>query len=442
MGLPLSTIRLTVRRRGGDGQAVYPRVIRDSAATAKIAVAIRHCDSMVGKTRADFDDDVLSHFFGDVKVARSIIVCLARSYRYRAPAFSGLLLTSEIDALTAAGCTSPRTVRLAVFDRLNAERKGFLPFDDRIAFMTGMEATFGLRSGLIERLWQLDAPEHAVLQRIGAMPRPEDVVAQYNFGVVEGLLRHACDVHLWLTTPAAASDAITQLCALQGVAARLEQEPGRLALTLLGRQDALGSWARHGRRVARVVVQLLERGGAEITDGSATIALPGRTACLRLTRELLDLLTGERARPTGWNDADGWTAADIARALTPQGSRRGGWRIRRAPDAQAWSGGVVVPDFLAVWQNTRLLVCIVRSISHAERLAQIAPLATSGDPFLFVGARLQVGPLVACGARVVIRERLDVPDLFAQIASNADGGEPATEMATGAQTGSVGVSIR
>jgi hypothetical protein len=130
------------------------------------------------------------------------------------------------------------------------------------------------------------------------------------------------------------------------------------------------------------------------------LGLRERKASVRLTPELLDLLSGAPTvrgldGDTGWSQA---ALAGVALALRASGP---GWRVRRWPEPRAWAAGVVLPDLLVRTEGQRWLVCSVHSSADAERLAAIARLDTTGEPLLFVGAAESLGPLEMVGAQLV-----------------------------------------
>jgi hypothetical protein len=188
-----------------------------------------------------------------------------------------------------------------------------------------------------------------------------------------------------------------------------------LAAGLAGRQDALGAWARHGRRVARAVVELLDRARDQVLDGTAVVAVRDRRAQLRLNSEALDILGGAPAPVAGWDEEVVWsdqlwpaavqllrgerTPASDSSSRRPQAGRPLGWGARRLPEPQAWAAGLVVPA-LALRRGTRAaLVCPVRSRRHATRLVEVARQANTGEPLLFVGPPDALAPLESAGAR-------------------------------------------
>ena len=400
MAFPLKDIRFTVRRSGGETM-LYPRLVRDRSFLPKVDIAVQYFESMLGRERRDFQTEVLVHFFGDHKLARCMVASLARSYRFRTPLLSEIVTKGALRRLERAGISSPVWLRFALFDRLNDFGHGFLPSAERAATLAAIEAELHLRSGELERLLHLDSDEHALLTRVGAEPRPEDVVAQYNFGVLETLLRHAQRIELELARPTAVERAgLLALFAEHGIEAEWTAS-GRDRLALHGRQDAMGVWSRHGRRLARTVVELLIRVRPIVREGVVNLLQRDRKATLRLTPEALDLLSGPPTPCVGPEANDGWSQAELVEVAQALRGGRLGWSVRRLPDPQAWAAGVVLPDLLLRAAGQRRLVCAVRSLADAERLAPIARAATTGEPLLFVGPAAALGPLEAVEAGTV-----------------------------------------
>src|SRR4030095_13579153 len=85
----------------------------------------------------------------------------------------------------------------------NADRSGFLDGERRPRVVGALEGRYGLRAGQLDRLLPPDAPEHAILTRLGQPPRPADVLAEYRRAVVAALLAHAERVELSLGRGAA-----------------------------------------------------------------------------------------------------------------------------------------------------------------------------------------------------------------------------------------------
>lgn len=418
MAFALKDVRYTVRRAPSGDAVLYPRFLRDRSVLPQIDVAVQYFETLLGSQRRELDPEALVHFFGDYKLARCMVASLGHAYRYRPLAVEDVVTKTAARRLKRAGLDSAKALRARLWDVANAGRGGFLGRVERDDVHGELEGTLALRRGELERLLYLDAAEHAILTRVGDPPTPLDVAAQYNLGVLLTLLRHAERVDLSLERPAAGyAEAVRALALVNLVDADLAVEGGALRIGVRGRQDALGSWARHGRRVARFVTQLVERSRPAILLGEASIALRGRQAKLRLTGEALDALDGytaARLPAGGWSRLDGWDEASIVRAFAAGRRPASGWTVRRAPEPRAWAAGVVSPDLLVASSDRRVLVCAVRSVVHAARLAAVAPRALSGESLAFVGRPEAVAPLVAVGAWTI---SLDEPDLAATLAA-------------------------
>ena len=218
MSFPLKDVRYQTRRTKEEGDSgglaesrvLYPRLLRDRAVLPKVEIAVQYFEFLVGRERREMDAEVLVQFFGDHKLARCVVAALAASYRYRSPDFPAVCSPSALRRLERAGAGTPKALRALLYGRLNGKDgsgDGFLRRADRPQTFATLERSYALRAGQLERLLYLDADEHALLRRIGPPPAPQDVVAQYNFGILETLLRHAESVEL-LLTDAAGRDAL------------------------------------------------------------------------------------------------------------------------------------------------------------------------------------------------------------------------------------------
>lgn len=410
MAFPLKMLRLTSRRSGGE-TLVYPRLFRDRSWLPKIQIAISYFEQMLGRERRELEMETLVHFLGDHRLARCVVAAMARSYRFRTPTVEEMVSRTAFRRMQRLGLETPMALRLRLYDVVNDHAEGFASTPGRPELFSGIEENLRLREGQLDKLLVLDAEEHARLIRVGDRPRPEDVAAQYNLSVLDTLLRHAERVELRVAESSRQLlDGAAELAAIGGV----DLGSGGGALTLFGRQDAMGLWSRHGRRVSRALIQLLEHDRGAIGDGAAFLRLRDRTVRLQLTPELLDLLVGRPRPDAGWTALPGWSPAEVAQRVAEAPSGRG-WGVRRLPDPQAWAAGVVVPDLLLATETERVLVCAVRSAQHGERVAGLAPSASGGEPLVFVGDAAAVAPLRAVGARASALARLDLAELAAAL---------------------------
>ena len=124
--LKLQDLRKTTRRTGdGDLRIVYPRFLRDRTLAPRIDMAVRYLEAALGRTRRELDEEVIIQLFGDHKLARCIIGCLAASYRHRARTFAEVLPPEQCAALAAAGISTPSELRLWLFRAVNLMHAGF-----------------------------------------------------------------------------------------------------------------------------------------------------------------------------------------------------------------------------------------------------------------------------------------------------------------------------
>jgi len=374
--LKLADIRKTTRRTGADDlRAVHPRLLRDRSLAPRIEMTLRYMESMLGRPRRELDAEVVVQLFGDHKLARAIVACLASTYRHRARTFAEVLPAHHCAALARAGILSPSDLRLWVFRRVNAELRGFAGAAERADFLRAAATELDLPSDQMDILLALDAPANAVLTRIGPRPTPEDVIARFNYETVAALLANAPLLRLSLR---AAGDAprIRALCDELDVRAEVA---GR-ELVLHGRQDALNGWARHGARLVRLLSTLLVC-GLPARSGEATIAAPdGSVWLFRLDGEMLAYLG---AAPAGdapfaaaemlacWRRTDAF-AAEVA-ALRRAGALDAGWALRRAAEPLVLDG-IVLPALFSLTNGTNRILLAPPPATPAarDRLVQLA----------------------------------------------------------------------
>jgi hypothetical protein len=442
MALSVKDVRFTTRRSGDGDPLLYPRLLKDRAILANIDVATQYFETMVGEQRRSLDPEALVHFFGDFKVARGMVASLGRTYRYRTPTVEEVVTRVAWRRLQRAGLEGPGAIRALLWDEANADRSGFLDGERRLHVVGTLEGRYGLRAGQLDRLLALDAPEHAILMRLGQPPRPADVLAEYRRGVVAALVAHAERVELTLGRGTASHlERIRTLAEIERVDVDLVGEAGGGRVAVRGRPDAFGSWARQGRRVGRFLARLLERVGQQVDDGTATVMTRSRRARLRLTGETLASLlpTAERTpRPAdGWDTRDGWDDLAVAEAIGPGQPSLPGWLVRRDPEPRAWAHGLLVPDLLVrpsgPDSTSGVLVCLVRTPAQATRLATLLPIARGGEPLLFAGPGSLIEPLRAQGGWTVELEQPALAPIVSVVATRALANAPLHEEAAPAR---------
>jgi predicted nuclease of restriction endonuclease-like RecB superfamily len=391
-------------RKSGDERMLYPYQIKDDRYTASIAYAIAYYDRMVGRRRAEFEAETLLEFFGDARLARGLVACLARTYAWREQTFAEALGEELAQALWRAGIRSPANLRARLYGLANGRYGGVILPDERAEAVellcdkinaevieqakdqrpkTKREtSSFGLSPAQFEQLLTLDAEEQHLLLKQGPTPEPAEVVAQYNYHSLETALCHAEVLRLQLRGPV-----WNMIRSVHNLARRyrLRYEVSgaprtlfdeRLELTLHGGRDALGSWTRAGRRVVRALLRLLAAHPNSLGGGEALLHLKGQSLKLRLDERALDILGIAARQPALGDEASEPWEQDIAEVFQRAwgrafvGGRTAGWRLRRDPEPLIGTGAMVVPDFALQRGRDRLALCLTTGQATTEALTR------------------------------------------------------------------------
>lgn len=376
--LKLTDLRKTTRRaNSGNGRTLYPHFLRDQSLAPRIERAIQYLESMLERPRRELDQEILMQLFGDHKLARCIVACLAATYRHRCRTFAEVLPAERVEQLAALGITNPSELRLWLFRQVNTELSGFVGSVERAPFLNQAGALIGLESAQIETLIALDSPEQAILARTGPKLTAADIITRFNYSVVAAILANAPSISISLARPPRDAEAIRDLCTLADVQAELM---GR-KMVLHGRQDALEGWTRHGARLVRLLAALLAC-GLPAQSGEAIIAAPGGEQWhLRLNTEIfayLGMPAAEVCAEADFGAADVvecWRAQDTCAAEYAAIRRAGaeeGWTLRRATEPLSLDGAVLPALFVATRGRQRVfLVPAPRTESGAAHLAAV-----------------------------------------------------------------------
>lgn len=403
MSFKLSDFKKTVRG-SGEARQIYPHQIRDDRYTAAIGYALSYYERMVGRRRAEFEVETLLEFFGDPKLARGLVACLATTYAWLTPDLAAALGADPAGALRRAGVGRPAELRARLYSVANAGFGGFVPLARRrealLALIDSLQAdaegagewTAGrpadaappavaaaLSPEAIERALTLDADEERVLVRQAPAPSPDEVVARYNYHSLETALCYAERVTLRLSGPIwAMLRSAHNLARRYRIGYSVGDMPGslfdeRLELSLVGRRDALGGWGRAGRRLARAVLRLLAAHPGCASEGSAIVHVGGKKSFLKLDARALAVLgasaEAESAEVDAWEDG----AADGLQRAWSRAQSRGrtaGWGLRRDPEPLVGAESIVVPDFAVRNGPRTAALCLATGRAAAEALAE------------------------------------------------------------------------
>src|SRR5215213_1070181 len=420
MSFKTNDFKKTTRTTDGE-RVLYPYQIKDDRFTASIGYAIAYYERMVGRRRGEFEAETLLEFFGDPRLARGLVACLARTYAWREQTFSEALGERPARLLWRAGLTSPAALRAKLYGLANGRYRGvILPHEreEALEFLCSRiaEGADGIESAEIskpisaaspssaqsarsspsavltpaqfERALGLDSEDQHVLVKLGPTPEAHEIVALYNYHSLETALCHAEILRLHMHGPVwniiRSAHNLARRYRLRyeisGAPRTLFDE--RLELALHGGHDAKTTphhaVTRTGRRMVRALLRLLAAHPDSLDGGEALVLLKGQKMTLKLDRRALQLLgvaAKQSALGTDATISDAWDE-DIAAAFQKAWGRafvRGrtaGWRLRRDPEPLIGESAIVVPDFALVRGRERLALCLTTGIVTTTALTR------------------------------------------------------------------------
>jgi uncharacterized protein DUF790 len=416
MSFKITDFKKTTRTANGE-RLLYPYQIRDDRYTAAIGYATAYYERMVGRRRAEFEAETLLEFFGDPRLARGLVACLARTYAWRAQTFAEALGEPTAQALRRAGLSTPAALRARLYGLANGRYGGvILPHerDEAIAYLCAsigerpeqrtqnteqntsrqaakdeQSAICNLQSAIItpkqfEQALTLDSEDQHMLVKLGPTPAPPEIIALYNYHSIETAICHAERLVLRLRGPVwSILRSAHNLARRYRLRYEISGAPrtlfdDRLELVLYGGRGAGGgvrssAATRAGRRLTRALLRLLATHPDSLTGGETLVHLRGQTATLRLDERVLHIL-GVAARTarefTGPWEEDILDVFQRAWGRAFIRGRTAGWRLRRDPEPLVGSGAIVVPDFALLRGRERLALCLTTGLATAEALTR------------------------------------------------------------------------
>lgn len=363
--------KTTRQSKDGSERRLYPRFIKDRALLPKIDLAIQYLDGMVGRKRSELSPEVILDLFGDPKLARCILFCLAESYRYRTQELAEVVGAEAAGRLIEWDLVTPADLRAWLYQLANEESFGFVAHADRARFFERAATSVGVTAEQLETSVGLDAEPNQRLTRAGEVPDASDIVERYNILLIVSILRHASAIDL--TLPGLSPTTVDTLLGRLGIEARRSHESVRL----LGRRNTLGHWTGFGSRLARAATHLIALSPAE-PSLEATVYLGEQRLKLYLDGKALAPL---RPRRRVVSDDAGIVAAAMLDAEIAQLRRRwsgslAGWTLRRSPEPVIAGGAVLLPEFSV--KRGSLEVPVVAVSNHSRREGTREALAAVG----------------------------------------------------------------
>lgn len=344
MSFRLSDLKKSVRKTR-DGYRVSPARLAERSDAYRIRFVLDQFEAHLGRPRRELDPDLILDFIGDARLGRGLLATLSQWYRMRPHTFAEVLDDAYPDGIGRArlaehDLTSPLGLRAWLYAAVNRRGNGFLDPDAAGLFWSATARVLGIRREHLERLTLLDRPEEAILVRVGPVPSAADVMAAYNARAQTTLLRSAGEVTVRCAGPRSLVER-----AARSWAAPLDVEWSAEGSTirLLGRADALGCWTRHGRRIERVVLELLSLPDLDVREVHGRLAVAERDCTFQWKDEHLEELGARSGAPSEYGLWDG--IETLAAALRKERERlgEGDWTIRRPAHLVGVQGGVVMP---------------------------------------------------------------------------------------------------
>lgn len=360
MAFRLEDFKKVARKSAGSATAaIYPHQIKDRKMPARIEMAIRSYDNLVGRPRKEMDAGAMVYFLGDHRVARGIVACLGQTYRYETLPVARVAGRHTERLLSESGLRTPPDFRAKTYEHLNTHAGGWVSEAERLARYREIAAPFDCTPETWDALMHLDAEENQVLTRSGEMPEPADIVAQYNYHSVDTVLRRGTKIVLQeLSVSSAQVSDVRSLAAAYGCRAAFSSGNSTLTLTDLEMSSLL---PRRAGRLARCLLLMLHGSDVVITTGYTEAQIGAKKFRLALSPEILRMLRG-CADPDGAISLKAHSAAvaslhkDLLK-LRVKGEAAG-WRYKRDPDPIVTGAGLWLPDLLLSRGKKQVAVAI------------------------------------------------------------------------------------
>lgn len=389
MAFQITDFKKTARRTG-DTRLIYPYQIRDDRYTAALSYAIDYYERMLGCERSRFEAETLLEFFGDPRLARGLVACLARSYVWHTRSIAELLGEPVAYALRARGIASPADARRRLYGLANGRYGGVILPEERQEALEYLCSSLAeepaepqvnlpalrISAAQFEQILDLDSELKHILVKRSAKPDAESIIASYNFHSLETALRRV----EWIKLEFKASPLWSLLRSVyrlsQRYRLRYEIEGGprtlfdtRMQLTIHSERSVLGDWVRTGKRIVQMLLRLMAAHPGALVSGEACVNIDGQRATLRLDTRTLATLGAMAAEAEQSEDA--WEQTlfdDFRKAWSQRQASPRGWRLQSDPEPLISPGTLVIPDFVVQQRSTRVALCLAQTQRSAESL--------------------------------------------------------------------------
>ncbi len=366
MPFRLADVKKIVRKRSDGERYLHPQLLEGVGALTQVSLALAYFNNRLGRRRSDFDTETLVQIFGDARLARGVVSCLAATYQWRNHTFAEVLEAQNVARLLSRGIATSSDLRLHLFDAVNASGSGFLA-GARGEALQPLARRLRLTPAKLDQLVALDADENAVLVRVREVPTPAQIVAQYSFAVIDAIVRHSSHLELRRLT-ADERSILAARCADHGVPLTWAGTDARLHNVA----DSFGSYARTGFRLSRSLYIALSSAPGLARDAAALVRLPASHALYKPDKTFRDTVTGGTGRILVAGPLP-----DLRQEWERLRAQRGvaGWRLVSSGEPTLTRAGLVVPAFSCQRGDERVMLW---PVSNAEQGAHLEVLQQAG----------------------------------------------------------------
>ncbi|MDO8055708.1 MAG: DUF790 family protein, partial [Candidatus Hermodarchaeota archaeon] len=346
---------------------------------------INHLEANVTKPQNLMDFDAPLTWAPDNRIVRALIATLFRQYYSFTPLdIREILSESQLTQVRRQGIASLEDFRLWFWQYVQNYNNGFFPRNKRLEVQNNIAQHLGIDPGLVEPLLNAHREENTILHRNNGSPSPKDLIAAYNYEVLETLLYNSDSVTLKLAgvSLGATARSLLKYTKRYGVLVELQSSNDLLQATISGPRLFFGRATSFGWNIAQVITHLLQEApslGIHIKDISIDVILRHRQYKVTLAEDAFPEVT-----PIGpIREDEAFLDSKVEKQFywSWHNNKFRGWDIIREPEAFIFGSQLIIPDFALVKGDHRVLVEIIgywREEYTQKKQAQLEQLKQNG----------------------------------------------------------------
>jgi len=358
---------------------IYPQ---DQALPQRL---INHLEAHVTKPQNSMDFDAPLSWAPDNRIVRALLTTLFRRYYSFTPLNIGeILAKSHFSQVRRQGIASLEDFRLWFWQYVQNHHHGFFPRKQRSDVQNNAAQQLGINPSIIEPLLNAHREENTILHRNNGAPSSRELIAAYNYEVLETLLYNSDSVILGLVGASLGTTArsLLKYTKRYGVLVDLQSSNALLRATISGPRLFFGRATSFGWNIAQVITHLLRDAPSleiHIKDISIDVVLRDRQYKVTLAEDTLPEMTpkGQIRQDEAFLDSK----VEKQFYWSWHNNKFRGWDIIREPEAFIFGSQLIIPDFALVKGDHRVLVEIIgywREEYTQKKQAQLDQLQQSG----------------------------------------------------------------